>query len=120
METRYSPRIPVECAVIFAGEMVAGEGRTIDVTLPGCMLETSSHLDLGQYVHLRVFLPDQERPLEVELAAVRWVEGRRAGLEFIRTSDDEYVRLVRFINDRLPQADDAHCMRGAAVPAMAA
>jgi hypothetical protein len=100
--------------------MVAGEGRTIDVTLPGCMLETSSHLDLGQYVQLRVFLPDQEYPLEVELAAVRWIEGKRAGLEFIRTSDEEYVRLVRFINDRLPQTDVAPSVQRAAVPAMAA
>jgi hypothetical protein len=120
METRYSPRIPVECAVIFAGEAAAGEGRTIDVTLPGCMLETSSHLDLGQYVQLRVFLPDQEHPLEVELAAVRWIEGNRAGLEFIRTSDEEYVRLVRFINDRLPLVDTAESLREAAMPAMAA
>lgn len=97
MKARYSQRISVACSVIFAGEGGVGEGRILDVSLPGCLLESASSLKPGEYVQLRVFLPDLQSPLHVPLAAVRWVEGNRVGLEFIRTSRDEQSRLERFV-----------------------
>jgi hypothetical protein len=97
MKTRYSQRISVACSVIFAGDGGVGEGRILDVSLPGCLLESASNLKPGEYVQLRVFLPDLQSPLHVPLAVVRWVEGNRVGLEFIRTSRDEQTRLEGFV-----------------------
>ncbi|HEX2055555.1 MAG TPA: PilZ domain-containing protein [Nitrospiraceae bacterium] len=96
MKNRYSQRVPVACSVIFAGDGGVGEGRILDISLPGCLLESAATLKTGDYVQLRLFLPELQSPLHVPLAAVRWVEGNRVGLEFIRTSREEQGRLERF------------------------
>jgi hypothetical protein len=49
----------------------------------------------GDSVHLRVFIPDHHIPLNIPLAIVRWVEKNRVGLEFIRSSQEDQIRLTR-------------------------
>ena len=100
MKSRYSQRVSVACSVIFCGDSGVGEGRILDVSLPGCLLESAARLKTGDYVQLRLFLPDLQSPLHVPLAAVRWVEGNRVGLEFIRTSHEERSRLELFVRRR--------------------
>jgi c-di-GMP-binding flagellar brake protein YcgR len=107
MESRYSIRIPVEGSVVFAGEAVIGEGRVIDVSLPGCLMESLESAKPGDYVQLKLFLPDQPPAISVPLAVVRWAEGNRVGVEFIRASEDDQTRLTRFVQRR---------QRGAAAP----
>ena len=97
MESRYSARVPVECSVVFAGEAVIGEGRVIDVSLPGCLMESPESVKPGDYVQLKLFLPDQQPVISVPLAVVRWADGNRVGVEFIRSSEDDQIRLTRFV-----------------------
>lgn len=101
MRTRYSQRISVSCSVIFAGNDGVGEGRILDLSLPGCLLQGADTLKTGDYVQLRIFLPDLQTPLHIPLAAVRWVNGFKVGLEFIRTSHQEQKRLEQFVNGRM-------------------
>jgi hypothetical protein len=101
MQARYSQRVKVDCSVRFAGESGVGEGRILDLSLPGCLLESPGKFSPGEYVQLRLFLPDLQAPLQVFLAAVRWVQGVRVGLEFIRTSQDEQHRLECFVRGHL-------------------
>jgi hypothetical protein len=87
MASRYGTRVSVECAVVYTGEMLVSEGRIRNVSLSGCQLEGAHQtMKCGDTVHLRVFMPDQQIPLNVPLAVVRWVGTNRAGLEFIRSS----------------------------------
>jgi len=97
MESQYSSRVPVECSVVFAGDALIGEGRVIDVSLPGCLMESQEDVKVGDYVRLKLSLPDQKPPIKVPLAVVRWADGKRIGVEFIRSSEDDQVRLTRFI-----------------------
>ncbi len=101
MKVRYGQRVSVECSVMFAGETTVGEGRILDLSLPGCLLESPEKMYPGEYVQLRLFLPDLLAPLHVPLAAVRWVDGFKVGIEFIRTSQDEQCRLEQFVRRRL-------------------
>ncbi len=97
MVNRYSSRVPVECSVVFAGDGIVGEGRALDVSIPGCLLESPQATRVGDYVRLRLFLPDDKPPLSIQLAVVRWVEGTRFGVEFIRSSSQDQVRLACFV-----------------------
>ncbi|WHZ21773.1 MAG: hypothetical protein OJF47_000885 [Nitrospira sp.] len=101
MQARYSQRVPVECPIMFAGESAVGEGRMLDLSIPGCLLESPQKMSAGEYVQLRLFLPDLQMPVHVPLAAVRWVNDFRVGIEFIRTSRDEQRRLEQFVRRRL-------------------
>ena len=102
MEQRYSRRIPVSCSVVFAKAGRIGEGRVIDVSSPGCLVESLVPFHVGESVRLRLFLPDHQAPLNVLLAVVRRVEGRLVALEFIRTSQSDQIRLSRFIRTHTP------------------
>jgi len=94
MVKRYGPRVELTCKVILAGDQSCCEGRVLDVSRPGCLIECVHPLRVGDYVQLRLFLPDQARPMNVPLAAVRWVDSGRAGVEFIRSSKADQVRLA--------------------------
>lgn len=108
MQTRYSQRVLVDYSVMFAGENVVGEGRILDLSLPGCLLESSQNMTAGEYIQLRLFLPDCAAPLNVALAAVRWADGCKLGVEFIRTSREEQRRLAQFFKQ---QADRSQSPR---------
>jgi hypothetical protein len=73
-----------------------GEGAVVDVTVPGCQLETHFPLEPGQSVQLRVYL-DPQRPMRVELGIVRWVRDDKAGIEFIRMAGDDQLQLRFFV-----------------------
>lgn len=98
MKNRYSQRVSVDCSVMFAGENVVAEGRILDLSLPGCLMESSKKMSAGVYIQLRLFLPDHQAPLHVALAAIRWAEGSKVGIEFIRTSKPEQHRLEQFVH----------------------
>lgn len=97
MEDRYSPRVPIECAAVFSGESGIGEGRVLDVSLPGCLIESPEAAKSGDYVRLKLCLPDGQPAVDVPLAVVRWAKGNRLGVEFIRSSAEDAVRLNRFV-----------------------
>ncbi len=101
MRVRYSERVPVGGSVIFAGDNAIGEGRLLDLSLPGCLLESPEQMRWGEYVQLRLFLPDRLASVQVALAAVRWTKGSRSGIEFIRTSHEDERRLEQFVRRRL-------------------
>lgn len=77
-------------------------GRVLDVSLSGCLIECAHTLKVGDYVHLRVFLPDEAGPLNVPLAAVRWVDNAKVGVEFIRSSEEDQQRLGGFVHRHRP------------------
>ena len=97
MEVRYSLRVPVEGTVMFSGERCVGDGNLIDVSLPGCLLQTARQLEEGEYLSLRVLLPGQVVPLKIPLAVVRWGKHGLAGLEFIQSSLSDQRRLRQFV-----------------------
>ncbi|HEY6085883.1 MAG TPA: PilZ domain-containing protein [Nitrospira sp.] len=97
MIRRYGRRVSVSMNVIVAGDRKFAVGRMLDMSLPGCLIECRHTLKKGDYVQLRTFLPDQTEPVDITLAAVRWIHASRVGMEFIRTSEQDQHRLRNFI-----------------------
>lgn len=90
-EQRESKRVLVRFAVAFAGEHKKGRGLALDLSLGGCMMETASPLPAGALLELKLFVDEQEMPIEVA-AAVRWADGPRAGIKFLRISNPDRFR----------------------------
>jgi hypothetical protein len=112
MKQRYSPRVPVEGSAVFANDVMTGEGRLIDLSLPGCLLETSKSVRPSDYVRLKLSLPDKKPPMNVPLAVVRWVAGNRIGLEFIRSSEEDQARLSSFFRRHRRAASSSGSWQG--------
>jgi len=96
-EARFSERIALQCSLVFANGRQVGEGRVLDMSVPGCLVESSVPVKVGDYLQLRLCLPDYQPSLFVSLAAVRWAQGLRFGLELIGMNEMDRVRLNRFV-----------------------
>ena len=96
MTPRYSARKSTTCKVTLSCGARVGEGQIVDLTVPGCLLETSVVLERGQAVQLRIYL-DKHRPMRVDLGIVRWASNGKAGIEFIRMAGDDQVRLRFYV-----------------------
>ena len=92
MTTRFRSYFPVE----FEGDGVSGHGTVMNLSSSGCGIESSQPLH-GKYLTLTLILPEQESPITVELAAVRWAGEQMAGLEFIRMRREEQTRVQQVL-----------------------
>jgi hypothetical protein len=92
MTKRYSVRKAVDGSACIAADGRVGHGQLLDLSVPGCLIETDLPLHVGQPVQLRLRHSDGHA-LRVPLAVVRWVKGRHAGMEFLRMAQADQVRL---------------------------
>ena len=69
--------------VTFTSDAAKGEGRVLNLSLGGGAIESEVAGSRGEYLKLQFKLPDQATLLEIDLAPVRWVDGKAFGVEFI-------------------------------------
>src|SRR5438445_13867509 len=90
-EQRESKRILVRFAIAFAGPHKKGKGIARDLSLGGCMIETDTPLPMDTLLELKLFVAEHEMPVEVA-ASVRWADGQRLGIKFLRIRDPDRCR----------------------------
>jgi hypothetical protein len=105
MELRSFTRVAVTYPVRLSGDSMIGHGTVINLSAPGCAIETTLPLQAGDYLELHVMTPDQARPLTVGLAKVRWATEQKAGIEFIRVGRDDQSRIQRLISQVLEESE---------------
>ncbi len=96
---RNVPRIAVTAHVallsIFTRE--PAEGTLIDISRKGVRLSTEQSFQRDQKLALRVTLPWDKPPIDILLAAVKWVRGNHIGVEFIDLEGDNQASLNAFL-----------------------
>ena len=101
MDARKFGRFAVQCSITFSGDHIVGEGIVIDLSKRGwkaTVVISSQSVRPGTYLKLRLYLPDQAAPIDVDWAAVRWAKGQEFGLEFLMMGWEEEERLRRFVD----------------------
>ncbi len=97
MELRQSPRVQVECPCTFSGPNVGAEGIVVNLSLPGCAVESNTRVLPGMYLALHVLMPVHFFPMAIHLAVVKWSEELRFGVRFIRVGAEDQARLEGLI-----------------------
>ena len=97
IETRSSERIALQCSIIVANGIQTGEGRVLNVSDSGCLVEAPILIKAGDHLQLRLFLPDTNLSMCVSLAVVHWALGFRFGIEFVTVDEKHRARLNHFI-----------------------
>lgn len=103
MKPRYKERIPLKSTVIFTVGSQLGQGRVLDLTSPGCLIESPVAVQKGQSLQLKMFLPGLNVPLSITLGIVRWTKGTRFGVEFIKMDESQRRILDRFMAQHLSE-----------------
>jgi len=96
-EKRQQPRFTSQFRSTFSGEQREGQGRTLDLSSGGCMIESDSPVVVGATFECRVYVPGLDWPLRIDEAQVRWVKTGTFGVQFTKIQPDEEVKLKRVI-----------------------
>ena len=99
MEKRKQPRFTAQFRSAFSGSQHEGQGKTLDVSISGCKIESDRQVEAATKVECRLYIPGFDWPLRIDEAAVRWVKGRTFGLEFVRIRPEEQKKLKKLIKD---------------------
>ena len=97
MNHRYSQRTCVNGFVTFTVEGITGEGRILDLTVPGCMVESSLSPRTGDCITLRLFISRKRERFDVSMGIVRWAHSGRFGVEFIAMDQKDRLRFNRHL-----------------------
>lgn len=92
-ESRLLLPVRVEFKGGLSDNEIRGEGRSTDLNVNGCSVETEQSISPGMYLTLRIHLPDRAVPVTVTLARVRWVQDSVFGVEFIQLPHNDQRRL---------------------------
>jgi hypothetical protein len=96
-------RLPVIYPAMYSVMSTVGDGTITNLSAVGCTIETDQPLLADQNVALRLMLPDQHESLPIELAYVRWANGKQAGIEFVQVEPAADLRLHGFVWDGMVQ-----------------
>lgn len=94
MENRKNKRFPVRFRSSFTSlNLVGGEGVLMDLSIRGCRIESHTEVQPGTSLELRIVSSEEEPPLTVQEAVVRWSRTQQFGLEFVSLAPEEWARL---------------------------
>jgi len=96
-EARSAERIKFHCNIILDTGKQVNEGRVLDLSGGGCLVESSVSVKVGDNLQLRLSLPGPELPMRVPRAAVRWTKGFQFGVEFLSLEEKDRVRLTHLL-----------------------
>ncbi len=98
MEKRKTPRFKVHLPILFSEYNVTGEGIVVDLSLGGCSFHSGQKVKRGEYLKLRISIPNQDSPLVVDHAEVRFSGRQLFVLQFLAMQPQEQARLSRFLD----------------------
>lgn len=99
MEKRTQPRFTTQFRSTLSGGQQEGQGRTLDLSIGGCKIESDMPMDIGLQFECRLYVPGFDWPLRIDEAIVRWVKGQTFGLEFVQIRPEEQLKLKKLITD---------------------
>ena len=100
-DKREYARVPAEFSLTFKGKQVDGRGRLVDLAIRGCAMETDEVVKRGEVLQVTLKMPNARPPVDIEVAVVRYSQGIRLGLEFLRINEKSEKELREFVEERL-------------------
>ena len=92
MKPRYVQRASVRGSVDFTVGGLMGKGQILNLTVPGCMVESPLAPHKGDCMTLSLSIPQFGATFHVSMGVVRWVKGDRFGVEFIAMNQKDRLR----------------------------
>ena len=96
-EARSGERLALQCSILVATGVQTGEGRVLNLSKHGCLVESPMHIKAGDHLQLRLFLPESDQSVCASLAVVRWVQATLFGVEFLMIDEKYRSRLNQFV-----------------------
>ncbi|MGH7231862.1 MAG: PilZ domain-containing protein [Nitrospiraceae bacterium] len=95
MDKRRDERFPIHFRSVLSSTNIGDYvGIALDLSPRGCRIQSEMTILVGMRLALRITVPDQNSPIQIERGTVRWSKGQEFGVEFIaiRSRDGERLR----------------------------
>ena len=92
-----SPKFTIDCVLANATSQLEADGCVLERLEGGCKLSTPDHLRTGDFVKVQLWLEGEEAFIDIRLAEVRKVHDHWIAVEMIQVSQNDRMRLKRFI-----------------------
>ena len=96
-EHRGLKRIRVQLPVGVVGDLLDATAEVLNLSTGGCRLRGDRSLKDSPYLRLLLYSPEDNVPIKVELAIIRWVSDDEFGIEFIRMHAEQQQRLRQLL-----------------------
>jgi hypothetical protein len=96
-------RYLVQFPMMYLGQTVSGQGVVRELSGVGCQVLSTTPMSEGTTLSVRLALPNDQEPLVIERATVKWVKGLEFGLTFDPLDQQQTTRLQQVIEERLAQ-----------------
>jgi hypothetical protein len=91
-------KIAIDCILSEGGEGLQGDGCIYTLSSSAPSITGPEDLHPGDYVKLRLWLPDDEgSALQIDLAEVQWVKRHWVKLDLLLSSPKDQARLRQFV-----------------------
>jgi hypothetical protein len=100
MQSRIRPRIGVDYPVNFTGDRLSGAGTLTNLTISGAEIHSAVDCPIDAHLCLDIQSSGARPPIIVTLAVVRWKQGERFGVEFVRFGGHSKQQLEDMLNQR--------------------
>lgn len=92
-----TPMRTIECLLSGVSCHLEADGCILEPSADRCAVISPDHLAAGDYVKIRLWLPNEPEPISVNLAEIRWVKGNWLAIEAIQISRQERAKLRQFV-----------------------
>ena len=96
-ERRAQPRFTAQFRSTFSGRAEEWHGRTLDISIGGCRIESHVKVAQGATFECRLHVPGLDWPIRIDEALVRWVEGDTFGIAFTRARSEELAKVKKVL-----------------------
>ena len=94
MDLRRHQRFPVHFQSVLSGpKLNESFGTMVNLSEGGCRVQTDSQVYTGIQLTLRLHVPNEDAPIRIEQAAVRWNREGEIGVGFITVAPPDRERL---------------------------
>jgi PilZ domain len=94
-------RIPTWCVVYYLGGEFIGKGIVTNLSQSGMRVQGDHSVTPGMQIAIRVTFAENGSSVQIERAAVRWVNGCDFGLEFMRIAPMASKQIAHVITTRI-------------------
>jgi hypothetical protein len=94
-------RIPTWCVVYYLGGEFIGKGIVTNLSQSGMRVQGDHSVTPGMQIAIRVTFTENGSSVQIERAAVRWVNGCDFGLEFMRIAPMASKQIAHVITTRI-------------------
>ena len=96
MPTAPLSQMLINCILKRGQAGLEGEGCLYELSAPHRQVSAPDKLRTGDYVKIRLWLPDEDAHISVDLAEVEWIESTWVKVDLLSVSPENQARLNKF------------------------